>query len=174
MAAPVCPMFAGAGWNSQLAVNDRPFHSQVDERIGHWRREPSDPGVSALRESLRARNGLTTLETVDMATVEPAEVERAARLFHRDGFVCLTGVLAGEVLERTARGVDAVFRTLVEIDPEGLGTNGAHRYSFGGCSVTRHMLHDPAWRGLVDLPGVTAVLSAVFGSPNVRAATPRP
>ena len=169
MAAPVCPMFAGAGWNSsQLAVNDRPFHSQVDERIGHWRREPADPGVSALRESLRARNGLTTLETVDMATVEAAEVERAARLFHRDGFVCLTGVLAGEVLERTARGVEKVMRALVEIDPEGLGTNGAHRYSFGGCSVTRHMLHDPAWRGLVDLPGVTAVLSAVFGSPNVR------
>lgn len=100
------------------------------------------------------------------AGAAPADVQRAAELFHRDGFVCLTNVLAGEALERTAQGVDRVMRTVVQLDPEGRGTNGPHRYSFGGCSVTRHMLHDPAWRGLVDLPPVTAVLTAVFGSPN--------
>lgn len=163
----ICRMFAGLGWNGSLRVNDRPFHSQVDQRVAHWERALDDPGVSALRETLRESSGVPELEAVDMAKgAGAAQVQRAAQLFHRDGFVALTGVLSGAALERTASGVAAVTKTIVELDPDGLGTNGAHRYSFGGCSVTRHMLHEPAWRGLVDLSAVTAVLTEVFGSPN--------
>lgn len=166
-AAEICRMFTGFGWNRSLRVNDRPFHSQADQRVSHWERAPHDPGVEALRRTLRESSGLASLETVDMVEGASApHVQRAARLFHRDGFVALTGVLAGADLARTASGVAEVTRTIAQLDPQGYGTNGAHRYSFGGCSMTRHMLHHPAWRALLDLPAVTAVLTEVFGSPN--------
>jgi len=43
-------------------------------------REPTDPGVQALKEHLVANNGIKGLEIC-----EPHEVERATRIFHRDG-----------------------------------------------------------------------------------------
>jgi hypothetical protein len=43
-------------------------------------RRRDDPGVVALREHLRENNGINGLEIC-----EPHEVERAARVFHRDG-----------------------------------------------------------------------------------------
>ena len=38
-----------------------------------------------------------------------------------------------------------------------------HRYSFGCCSATRQLLHDPAWASMVDLPTTTPILSRIFG-----------
>jgi len=43
-------------------------------------RRRDDPGVVALREHLRENNGINGLEIC-----EPHEVDRAARIFHRDG-----------------------------------------------------------------------------------------
>jgi ectoine hydroxylase-related dioxygenase (phytanoyl-CoA dioxygenase family) len=55
-------------------------------------------------------------------------------------------------------------REIVSLDDRRDGNRGSHRYSFGGTSVTRSMLHRPEWRMLLDLPTVTPILTAIFGS----------
>jgi len=68
--------------------------------------------------------------------VTPDDTKRAAELFHRDGFV-------------------------------GGGAGGLpHRYSFGGGSASRHMLHISEWCELIDLPTTTPILTEIFGSAN--------
>ncbi len=47
-----------------------------------------DVKVSELRRYLAAHNGIKGLEIL-----EPTDVDRAVQLFHRDGFVVLSGVL---------------------------------------------------------------------------------
>ena len=47
-----------------------------------------DPGVEAMRNRLRQHNGLDSLEIC-----EPAEAQRAARIFQRDGFVVVRDLL---------------------------------------------------------------------------------
>jgi Phytanoyl-CoA dioxygenase (PhyH) len=39
-----------------------------------------------------------------------------------------------------------------------------HRYSFGTCSASRHMMHDPDWAAMIDLPTTTPILTEIFGS----------
>lgn len=62
---------------------------------------------------------------------------------------------------------------IVAMDPTRRGNRGSHRYSFGGSSITRSMLHLPAWQMLVDLPTITPIMAAIFGSMNymLRAAS---
>src|SRR5579862_2760920 len=54
-----------------------------------------DPEVCALREHLRAHNGIHGLEIL-----EPHEIERAAQIFFRDGFVVVRDILKADELER--------------------------------------------------------------------------
>jgi len=49
------------------------------------------------------------------------------------------------------------------------GNRGSHRYSFGSASLTGHMLHLPEWSMLLDLPTVTPIVSAIFGSEDYHA-----
>eukprot|EP00747_Dinoflagellata_sp_TGD_P215391 gnl/TRDRNA2_/TRDRNA2_88090_c0_seq1.p1 gnl/TRDRNA2_/TRDRNA2_88090_c0~~gnl/TRDRNA2_/TRDRNA2_88090_c0_seq1.p1 ORF type:complete len:413 (-),score=49.52 gnl/TRDRNA2_/TRDRNA2_88090_c0_seq1:46-1284(-) len=124
-----------------------------------------DPEVQALRKHLQSHNGIHGLEICS-----PDEVERAARLFHRDGFVVVRDLLSQEQLSRQRA---ACTRTLKELLSEpGYGGRKyhtesgrtPHRYSYGECSASRHMLHDPAWASLVDLPTTTPLLTKLFGS----------
>ena len=123
--------------------------------------------MAALREHLAANNGIVGLEVL-----EPGEVERAVRLFHRDGFVVVRDVLDADQLQLLRAGVDEAVREIVALDPDRTGNRGSHRYSFGGSSLTRSMLHRSEWQMLVDLPAVTPILTAIFGSTDyiVRAA----
>ena len=41
-----------------------------------------------------------------------------------------------------------------------------HRYSYGTCSASRHLMHEEAWASVIDLPTTTPILSSIFGSPN--------
>jgi hypothetical protein len=65
---------------------------------------------------------------------------------------------------------ERVIDRILEVDPEcavGGGAGGLpHRYSFGSCSATRHMLHAEEWCELIDLPTTTPILTAIFGSAN--------
>ena len=88
----------GVGWDEATQINETVdqhgvvfpgvFHkgaNQGEADANHWtlamqRRRRDDPGVLALREHLRENNGINGLELC-----EPHEVERAARIFHRDG-----------------------------------------------------------------------------------------
>jgi len=152
----------------EVEIETTPEHLNLvtgDPRCVGWTRSPDDPNVVALRERLRECNGLPGLEVV-----EPNEVERAADLFHRDGFVAVADALPQEQLDGLREAATEVIETLVAADPEGSAGGGAgglpHRYSFGGTSASRHMFHRREWCDLIDLPTTTPILTAIFGSPD--------
>lgn len=152
----------------EIDIETTPEHRNLvagDPRCAGWTRAYDDPDVVALRDRLRERNGIAGLEVVDAG-----DIERATRLFHRDGFVAVADALDAEQLERLRQGVDQVTTTLVEADPEGAVGGGAgglpHRYSFGGTSASRQMFHRPEWAQLIDLPTTTPILSSIFGGPE--------
>ena len=71
--------------------------------------ERSAPAVVELRERLAARNGIVGLEIC-----APEEVDRATRLFNRDGFVCVRDALTPEQLSFVRAGVDREARIEVK------------------------------------------------------------
>ncbi|HEY0303015.1 MAG TPA: phytanoyl-CoA dioxygenase family protein, partial [Rhizomicrobium sp.] len=97
------------------------------------------------------------------------EIERAARIFFRDGFVVVKNLLSPEQLA-TWRGASArVLKQILEIKGEGgrkyITETGRlpHRYSYGTASASREMLHDPVWAAMIDLPTTTPLLTRLFG-----------
>ncbi len=130
---------------------------------------PSDTAdIEELRDYLSAHNGIRGLEVL-----EPSEIERAVRIFRRDGFVVIQDMLSDAQLSTLRSGVDDVVASIVALDPDGTGNRLARRYSFGGSSSTRSMLHRPEWQMLLDLDAVHAVVSAIFESDDymLRAAS---
>ena len=128
----------------------------------------SEVDVDALRAHLAAHNGIKGLEVLD-----PTEVDRAVCIFHRDGFVVVRDALDTEQLAFLRAGVDEAVGGIVALDPDRSGNRGSHRYSFGGSSMTRSMLHRPEWQMLIDLPTVTPIVTAIFQSSDymLRAAS---
>lgn len=128
-----------------------------------WTRDYNDPNVVKLRDKLRQQNGIRGLEIVS-----PNQVERAAKLLHRDGFVVVRDALDTEQLARMKTATDDAINALLRVDPEGAAGGGAgglpHRYSFGGSSASRQMLHLEAWCDLIDLDTTRPILEAIFGS----------
>ena len=137
---------------------------RVDPRAPRERR-PDHPDVVALRERLRAKNGLTGLEIV-----EPYEVERAARIFFRDGFVVVNNLLEPDQLARWRAASARVLKQILEIKGPGLRKyitetdRLPHRYSYGTASASRELLHEPEWAQMVDLPTTTPILTRIFGT----------
>ena len=113
-------------------------------------------------------NGIKGLEILS-----PTDIETAIRLFHRDGFVVIADVLNSEQIQQLSEGCQEVVDEILALDENRSGNRGSHRYSFGGSSLTRSQLHRPAWQMLLDIPAVTTLLTALFGSPNytLRAAS---
>jgi ectoine hydroxylase-related dioxygenase (phytanoyl-CoA dioxygenase family) len=157
------------GWHAEVPPNGRTgpvtaAHGRLDDpSVAGWTRAYDDPNVVARREHLRAHNGMAGLEIV-----EPHDLERAAALFHRDGFVVVRDVLDAAHLARLRAAVDRAIDALAAVDPD-LGMGGGagqmpHRYSFGASSATRHMLHVAEWCELIDLPTTTPLLTQIFGS----------
>ena len=128
----------------------------------------SNTEIAALRDHLLANNGIRGLEIL-----EPHELERAIALFRRDGFVVIGNVLGVDQTQELAEGCDEAVSEILALDPERNGNRGAHRYSFGGSSLTRSQLHRPAWQNLLSVTTVTTLLDALFESPHycLRAAS---
>lgn len=129
---------------------------------------PDSPEIAALRAHLEANNGIKGLEIL-----RPQDVAHAVDLFRRDGFVVIADVLNSEQVERLANGCETVIGEILALDHDRSGNRGSHRYSFGGSSLTRSQLHRPEWQMLLDIPLVTEVVGAIFGSPDfvLRAAS---
>ena len=136
----------------------------------HWAaamatRSRADPGVCALRAFLRAHNGITGLEVC-----APHEVERAAKLYHRDGFVVVRDVFTPEQLAYVRQACAEVFAEILAYPGAGgrkYHTESGrlpHRYSYGTTSSSRQMLHHPAWAMLSELAPVCDVLDEIFGA----------
>ncbi len=131
-------------------------------------RSIDDDKLTAMRAYLDANNGIKGLELLD-----PSEIERAVRIFHRDGFVVVRDALTVDQLAFLRAGVNEAVAAITALDPPGKGNRGSLRYSFGGSSLTRSMLHLPEWQMLVDLPTITPIVTAIFGSSDylLRAAS---
>lgn len=134
-----------------------------------WRDKPrDDPDVVNLRRHLESSNGIHGLEIVN-----PADVEGALKLFHRDGFVVVGDVLNQDQVDELAAGCAEVVDEIVALDTEHRGNRGSHRYSFGGSSLSRSQLHRPAWQMLLDIEEINGIVAAIFGSSDyiLRAAS---
>lgn len=130
--------------------------------------EDLERDLDAQRAYLAEYNGIRGLEVL---TTD--EVERAVKIFRRDGFVVIKDVLSPELLGSIRAGVYEVAEQIVALDPEGKGNRMAHRYSFGGSSSTRSQLHQPAWQTMLQIPFVHELTTAVFESDDymLRAAS---
>jgi hypothetical protein len=151
---------------SDVDIETTPEHMNLvsgDPSCANWSRSYDDPDVVKLREHLRSRNGIRGLELV--SSDDP---EKAAELFHRDGFVAVRDALPLEQLERMRVAAYQAIVELMESDLDCSAGGGAgglpHRYSFGGGSASRHMLHISEWCELIDLPATTPILREFFGS----------
>lgn len=123
--------------------------SQGDPTAEGWLRSPDDPNVQARLAHLRAKNGLKGLEIVHYS-----EVERATKLFLRDGFVAVSDVLSPEQLQTMQNATAARIAEMTHARPGGI------RYSFNSHSN----LHRQEWADLVDLPTTTPILKSIFNS----------
>lgn len=122
---------------------------------------PLLPGVpAAFAEQLLRTSGLQDMPVVEAGS----DAMAAAALFKEHGFVVIRGALMGEPLTRLRAKAAAVMDDIVRSDPDGLGSRGPRRYSFGGCSTTGSQLHHLEWAALVDVPAVTAVLDEIWES----------
>jgi hypothetical protein len=134
-----------------------------DPACATWTRRYDDPSVVAYRERLARQNGIRGL-----AIVAPHEVERAAQLFHRDGFVVVRDALTPAQTARLRAATDRQLDRILAVDPQASVGGGAgglpHRYSFGSSSGSRHMLHEQEWCEVIDLPTTTPLLTEIFGS----------
>ena len=128
------------------------------------RRIYDDPEVEALRRRLKRDNGLRGLEIVG-----PDEVERAKRIFFRDGFVVVRDLLGAEALATLREASARVLQAILDIpgfDGRRYVTESGrlpHRYSYGTSSASRQLLHEPEWAQMVDLATTTPLVSALFG-----------
>lgn len=154
--------------DSDIEIETTPEHMNLvsgDPTCATWTRSYDDPGVVGLREKLRKYNGIKGLELVS-----PDDPKRAAALLHRDGFVAVRDVLNPDLLARMRKAAYKAIEELMKDDRDCSAGGGAgglpHRYSFGGGSASRHMLHTDEWCELIDLPTTTPILKEIFGSPD--------
>ena len=167
------------GWDVNTAPNEYvdEYGHLVPEATHYGERDPyvppsrafDDPKVVELRDYLRKYNGIHDLEICD-----PNEVDRIARIFHRDGFVVVRDLLDHELL-RSMREVCARYlREILAFEGrEGqryMQESGRlpHRYCYGTTSASRQMMHDPVWVRMIDMPTTTPILEKIFGTSNYR------
>ncbi len=117
------------------------------------------PEIVELRDRLMADNGIRGLEVF-----EPGDLEHIVRVFRRDGFVVVANVLDDDQVGYLRAGCDDVVNQVLALDPDRTGNRGSHRYSFGAVSSTRSQLHRPEWQMLIDLPTLTPIIAALFGT----------
>src|SRR6266581_4082163 len=95
---------------------------------------------------------------LEVEVVDPAEVERAAAIFQRDGFVVVRAALTGAPLAFAQAGAKRVIAEQMAATPLEQANRGFARYSFGP------QLHHAEWLQLVDLPTILPILDQIWGS----------
>jgi len=109
------------GWDENAPPNET---VDADGNVNHRggvtdpdspnRRVYDDPTVEALRSHLKEHNGIRSLEIC-----EPHEIKRAAKIFHRDGFVVVRDLLNTEQLTHWRKGCARVLREILSISDQG-------------------------------------------------------
>ena len=90
--------------------------------------------------------------------VSPADPQRAAAVFQRDGFVALVDALSAAELDFARQGARRVAQEQMAATPLEEANRGCARYSFG------QQIHHPEWAQLIELPTVLPALDAIWGS----------
>ena len=167
------------GWDINTPPNEYvdEYGHVVPKSVHYGERDPytprrrayDDPEVVKLREYLRENNDLRDLEICS-----PSEVKRAARIFHRDGFVVVEDLLSTTLLAEMREVCANYLRQILAFE----GLNGQrymqesgrlpHRYCYGTTSASRQMMHDPVWVKMIDLPTSTPILTEIFGTSEYR------
>ena len=81
--------------------------------------------VEALRAHLEANNGIKGLEVLD-----PSDIDRAVRIFQRDGFVVVRDALDDDQLAYLRAGVAEAVEAILALDGDRRGNRG----TLTGCS----------------------------------------
>tara|TARA_R110002110_G_scaffold402726_1_gene620214 strand:+ start:404 stop:1429 length:1026 start_codon:yes stop_codon:yes gene_type:complete len=115
--------------------------------------------VQAQTSYLAANTGIRGLEVL-----RTDEVDRASKLFYRDGFVVIRDALSADQLAMLRAGCDREIHSLLGKDRARAGNRGSHRYSFGSASRTGQLMHCPEWTMLIDLDSLRPILQKIFGS----------
>ena len=165
------------GWDANTPINETVDENGdvPDAKRGFGVADPrapkariyDDPSVQALRDKLHKHNGYHELDICD-----PDEVERAAKIFWRDGFVVVRDLLDEENLAKFREGSSRVLREILNPDgPDGRkyiteSNRLPHRYSYGTTSSSRQLLHDDAWASMVALETTNPLLTKLFGGPD--------
>ena len=165
------------GWDEAVQVNEtvddhgRPFPNirgfGIPDPNVCSRRVFNDPEVQNYRKYLRKHNSALNFEIC-----EPTEIERALRIFQRDGFVIVRNVLNADQLKRLrvacAKSLHEILKFKGTGDRKYITESGRlpHRYAYGTCSASRHMLHNQAWAELIDFSATTPLLKRIFGGPE--------
>ncbi len=95
---------------------------------------------------------------LDLDLVAPSQPDRAAALFHRDGFVVVANALTDAQFAYLKAGAHRVVAQQTVAIPLEKANRGFARYSFGS------QIHHPEWAMLVDLPTILPIMEAIFDS----------
>lgn len=90
--------------------------------------------------------------------LEANEIERAATVFHRDGFVCVAKPLDEERFALIRSGAERVMAEQEAEFGRDKMNRGFARHSFGS------QLHNWEWCVLIDLPTILPIIDAIWGS----------
>ena len=165
------------GWDSNTPPNEYvdEYGFEVPDSEDYGEPDPfapaersyDHPDVRSLREYLRHSNGIRGLEIC-----KPHEVKRAARIFHRDGFVVVQNLLSPRLLTAMRQACATYLRKILAFS----GRSGQkymqesgrlpHRYCYGTTSASRQMMHDPTWVQMIDMDSSTPILNEIFGTSN--------
>ena len=143
-----------------LQADDEVQHLSINE-VGWIGVDKHSEEITSLKKSLIENNGIKGLEQF-----QPDDLEAIKDTFYRDGFVVVQNALTSDQLDALKAACDEEIIKLLAKDKARTGNRGSHRYSFGSASRTGHMMHRPEWAMLLDLPTVTPIMSAIFGSPH--------
>ena len=95
---------------------------------------------------------------LNVEILSPDQIEKAATIFHRDGFVAIENALTPAQLQTAQAGAQRVIAEQTAAIKLEEANRGFARYSFG--DQTRH----PEWTMLIDLPTILPILNAIWSS----------
>lgn len=90
--------------------------------------------------------------------VAPTAIEKAATIFHRDGFVVIRDALTPAQLKFAQAGARRVIAQQTAAIALEKANRGFARYSLGS------QIEHPEWQMLIDLPTTTPILEAIWNS----------
>ncbi len=91
--------------------------------------------------------------------LDPSQTDKAAAVFHRDGFVAIKNALTPKQFAFAQAGAKREIALQMAELPREKGNRGLARYSFN-----QRKIHLPEWSQLIDLPTTLPILDKIWGN----------